>query len=214
MENQQEKPFRKKLQKGRLISLDSPPMVTSSSEMEESGVKKLPARVKKDIVMDEAFDSWNHLIENPNKWWGHRENNANGLVKPRHPDFKNKDSNISLWLNNAPDWILPKLEGLEFPFPCGLSRARLGMEEAPEFPGLDCNLPETVEIPSGIGCNLPETVEEVEELEFLVLEVHSSAEDHRSHLHHLALAVADHTVGFFGSFEDRLLLLLDGQILN
>ncbi|CAH2078481.1 unnamed protein product [Thlaspi arvense] len=63
----------------------SPPMVTSLSETEESGVKKLPD-------LSKAF----------------RE-----LVKPRHPDFKNKDSSISLWLNKAPDWVLPKLEGLE-----------------------------------------------------------------------------------------------------
>ncbi|ESQ55363.1 hypothetical protein EUTSA_v10025547mg [Eutrema salsugineum] len=92
----------------------SPPMVISSSEKEESAIKKRPARAKKDIVMEEAFDSWNHLIENPKEWWDHRENKANGLVKPRHPDFKNKDTSVSLWLNKAPDWVLPKLEGLEF----------------------------------------------------------------------------------------------------
>jgi hypothetical protein len=100
--------------------------------MEETGVKKRPARAKKDIVMDEASDvpvlarakknivmdeasgSWNHLIENPREWRDHRENKAKGLVKPRHPDFKNKDSSVSLWLNKAPNWVLPKLEGLEF----------------------------------------------------------------------------------------------------
>uniref|UniRef100_A0A1J3CNG7 Protein OSB2, chloroplastic n=1 Tax=Noccaea caerulescens TaxID=107243 RepID=A0A1J3CNG7_NOCCA len=110
----------------------SPPMVIPSSELEESGVKKRPARAKKDvvmdeasdipvlarakknIVMDEASDSWNHLIENPKEWRDHRDNKAKGLVKPRHPDFKNKDSSVSLWLNKAPDWVLPKLEGLEF----------------------------------------------------------------------------------------------------
>ncbi|KAL1205275.1 Protein OSB2 [Cardamine amara subsp. amara] len=93
----------------------SPSMVVSSSEKEESGIKKPPARAKKDIiVMDEASDSWNHLIENPKEWWDHRENKVNGLVKPRHPDFKSKDSSLSLWLNKAPNWVLPKLEGLEF----------------------------------------------------------------------------------------------------
>ncbi|KAF2552811.1 hypothetical protein F2Q68_00037186 [Brassica cretica] len=35
-------------------------------------------------------------------------------VKPRHPDFKSKDSSLSLWLNKAPAWVLPKLQGLEF----------------------------------------------------------------------------------------------------
>ncbi|CAE6186590.1 unnamed protein product [Arabidopsis arenosa] len=92
----------------------SPSMVISSSEKEESGIKKQPARAKKDIVIDEASDSWNHLIENPKEWWDHRENKVNGLVKPRHPDFKSKDSSLSLWLNKAPNWVLPKLEGLEF----------------------------------------------------------------------------------------------------
>ncbi|KAH0853449.1 hypothetical protein HID58_093224 [Brassica napus] len=87
----------------------SPPVVVAASE---SGIKKQPA--KKNIVMDEASDSWNHLIENPKDWWDHRENKANGLVKPRHPDFKSKDSSLSLWLNKAPSWVLPKLEGLEF----------------------------------------------------------------------------------------------------
>ncbi|CAG7883935.1 unnamed protein product [Brassica rapa] len=89
----------------------SPPVVVASSE---SDIKKQPARAKKNIVMDEASDSWNHLIENPKDWWDHRENKANGLVKPRHPDFKSKDSSLSLWLNKAPAWVLPKLQGLEF----------------------------------------------------------------------------------------------------
>lgn len=30
--------------------------------------------------MDEATDSWNHLIENPREWRDHRENKAKGLV--------------------------------------------------------------------------------------------------------------------------------------
>jgi len=38
------------------------------------------ARAKQDIVIDEASDSWNHLIENPKEWWDHRENKVNGLV--------------------------------------------------------------------------------------------------------------------------------------
>ncbi|KAL0890045.1 hypothetical protein Bca101_014028 [Brassica carinata] len=92
----------------------SSPLVMSSSEKEEIDIKKYPARGKKNIVVDEASDSWNHLIENPKEWWDHRENKANGLVKPRHPDFKSKDSSLSLWLNKAPAWVLPKLQGLEF----------------------------------------------------------------------------------------------------
>lgn len=34
-------------------------------------------------------------------------------VKPRHPDFKGKDGGLSLWLDKVPDWVLPKLNGLE-----------------------------------------------------------------------------------------------------
>ena len=38
-------------------------------------------------------------------------------MKPNYPDFKNKDSGAALWLDRAPDWVLPGLEGLEFDAP-------------------------------------------------------------------------------------------------
>ena len=36
-------------------------------------------------------------------------------MKPKHPDFKGKvGGGLSLWLNDAPDWVLQKLNELEF----------------------------------------------------------------------------------------------------
>lgn len=36
-------------------------------------------------------------------------------VTPKHPDFKGKvGGGLSLWLNDAPDWVLQKLNELEF----------------------------------------------------------------------------------------------------
>lgn len=35
-------------------------------------------------------------------------------VKPNFPDFKRKDGRHSIWLDRAPNWVSPELEGLEF----------------------------------------------------------------------------------------------------
>ena len=35
-------------------------------------------------------------------------------MNPKFPDFKRKDGSSALWLDGAPQWLLPKLEGLEF----------------------------------------------------------------------------------------------------
>ncbi|CAN8246096.1 unnamed protein product [Cochlearia groenlandica] len=87
----------------------------SPPENEEISTKKKCSRSKKVKVMDEeTSNSWKHLLENPKEWLDHRGNKASGLVKPRHPDFKRKKGCHSLWLNQAPDWALPKLEGLQF----------------------------------------------------------------------------------------------------
>jgi hypothetical protein len=37
-------------------------------------------------------------------------------VNPKHPDFKHKVGGYSLWLTDAPGWILSELEGVEFDF--------------------------------------------------------------------------------------------------
>ncbi|KAK4342985.1 hypothetical protein RND71_038801 [Anisodus tanguticus] len=59
-------------------------------------------------------DDWRDLIKNTKQWWDCRKAKLDGIVKARHPDFKKKDSSTSLWLENAPRWILEGLEGLEF----------------------------------------------------------------------------------------------------
>ncbi|KAL0889204.1 hypothetical protein Bca101_013187 [Brassica carinata] len=85
-------------------------------EIEELSTKKKPARSKKVIVSDEGTSNpWNHLLENPKEWLDYRGSKASGLVKPKHPDFKGKvGGGLSLWLNDAPDWVLQKLNELEF----------------------------------------------------------------------------------------------------
>lgn len=35
-------------------------------------------------------------------------------MKPKFPDFKCKVGDRALWLNGAPGWVLPELEGVEF----------------------------------------------------------------------------------------------------
>ncbi|CAH8333585.1 unnamed protein product [Eruca vesicaria subsp. sativa] len=85
-------------------------------EIEELSTKKQPARSKKVIVLDEdTSNPWKHLLENPKEWLDCRGSKASGLVKPKHPDFKGKvGGGLSLWLNDAPDWVLQKLNELEF----------------------------------------------------------------------------------------------------
>ncbi|XP_010529300.1 PREDICTED: protein OSB2, chloroplastic isoform X2 [Tarenaya hassleriana] len=98
-------------------------MKISSSENGEGGTKKRPpGRPKKVTATEEASDTWKHLLVNPKDWWDHRDNKANGSVKPRHPDFKRKDGSLSLWLNKAPDWVLPELEGIKFDVPVSKPR--------------------------------------------------------------------------------------------
>ncbi|XP_010494530.1 PREDICTED: protein OSB3, chloroplastic/mitochondrial [Camelina sativa] len=87
----------------------------SPPKKEVTSTKKQPARSKKVKVIDEeTSNSWKHLIENPKEWLDHRGNKANGLVKPKHPDFKRKVGGFSLWLSTAPEWALLKLDELEF----------------------------------------------------------------------------------------------------
>lgn len=70
-------------------------------------------------VKDRDFNSssWRDLLKNSKQWIDHRENKLNGMVKPKHPDFKHKDTGAALWLSDAPTWVLPGLEGLEFEVP-------------------------------------------------------------------------------------------------
>ncbi|KAM7476859.1 hypothetical protein LguiB_024102 [Lonicera macranthoides] len=67
--------------------------------------------------MKDGESSWRDLLKNSKQWCDHRENKLNGLVKAKFPDFKHKESGAALWLNTAPQWVLPGLEGLEFDVP-------------------------------------------------------------------------------------------------
>nr|KYP60349.1 hypothetical protein KK1_015804 [Cajanus cajan] len=75
--------------------------------------------------------SWTDLLDNPTQWSDFRDKKLKGLVNPKYPDFKRKDGSVSLWLNNATTWVLPKLEGLEFGSPVAKSN------KAKDFKGGD-----------------------------------------------------------------------------
>ncbi|PON68629.1 Single-stranded DNA-binding protein [Parasponia andersonii] len=71
---------------------------------------------------DSALNSWNDLIDHPKKWWDYRNGKLNGVVNPKHPDFKYKDGSHALWLSSAPQWVSSKLEGLDFDVPIPKSK--------------------------------------------------------------------------------------------
>ncbi|XP_026445138.1 protein OSB3, chloroplastic/mitochondrial-like isoform X2 [Papaver somniferum] len=53
---------------------------------------------------------WRDLFDNPSQWADYRKDKLNGLVKPKHPDFKHKDSGQPLWINSAPKWAISELQ--------------------------------------------------------------------------------------------------------
>lgn len=57
---------------------------------------------------------WRDLVNNPTHWKDYREQKFKGLVKEKHPDFKNKDDATALWLNKAPEFVLSGLQRLDF----------------------------------------------------------------------------------------------------
>ncbi|XP_010538289.1 PREDICTED: protein OSB4, chloroplastic [Tarenaya hassleriana] len=67
-------------------------------------------------------ERWHDLLHNPEEWWDYRENKQNGMVNPKHPDFKKKDGSLALWLNTAPKWVLSDLEGVKFDTPVSKPR--------------------------------------------------------------------------------------------
>ncbi|CAA0836474.1 Protein OSB2- chloroplastic [Striga hermonthica] len=89
-----------------------------SERAEPEGDKLLEAHLesgnekKKDA--DKTMHLWRDLVKNPLQWWDFREHKANGLVKVKHPDFKQKVTEEPLWLSTAPKWILPWIEELVF----------------------------------------------------------------------------------------------------
>ncbi|KAI3865499.1 hypothetical protein MKW92_009388 [Papaver armeniacum] len=53
---------------------------------------------------------WRDLFDNPGQWDDYRKDKLNGLVKPKHPDFKHRDSGQPLWINSAPKWAISELQ--------------------------------------------------------------------------------------------------------
>lgn len=81
------------------------------TESKEEGTLGHSAGTEK---VTETASTWRDLLDNPKEWNDYREKKLNGLVKPKYPDFKRKDGDISLWLDSAPKWVLSELEGLQF----------------------------------------------------------------------------------------------------
>lgn len=75
-------------------------------------------------------ESWEDLVKNPKHWRDCRPDKSMGLLSPKYPDFKHRESGTALWINGAPSWVLPGLDNLDF----GVFRkpgiAKNGKEEA------------------------------------------------------------------------------------
>ncbi|XP_057979851.1 protein OSB2, chloroplastic-like [Malania oleifera] len=89
----------------------SPVKKIFAPQMQEGLAFDKSDRVSKDE--HSTLSLWRDLIHNPKDWWDYRASKLSGLVNPRYPDFKSKDGK-SLWLDRAPEWVLPGLDGLDF----------------------------------------------------------------------------------------------------
>ncbi|EOX96863.1 Plastid transcriptionally active 9, putative [Theobroma cacao] len=94
---------------------ESPPMTKGIASHKQEGTLSHSAGTKQGT--ETAPNPWRDLLDNPKEWQDYRENKLNGLVKPKYPDFKHKDSGLALWLDSAPKWVLSELEGLQFDVP-------------------------------------------------------------------------------------------------
>ncbi|KAK7290409.1 hypothetical protein RIF29_04812 [Crotalaria pallida] len=82
------------------------PVVQSKAAKGAKGLEfAVPVVQSKAAKGAKGDQSWNDLLENPDKWWDNRSNKKN--VKA--PDFKHKETGEVLWLNRSPSWVLPKL---------------------------------------------------------------------------------------------------------
>ncbi|KAL3642551.1 hypothetical protein CASFOL_013366 [Castilleja foliolosa] len=63
---------------------------------------------------DQIMDLWRDLVKSPLQWYDYRDHKANGLVKEKYPDFKQKVTGEALWISSAPKWVLPGIGKLEF----------------------------------------------------------------------------------------------------
>ncbi|KAG9456326.1 hypothetical protein H6P81_000834 [Aristolochia fimbriata] len=57
---------------------------------------------------------WRDLLDNPEQWLDQRLAKLQKLVNPGNPDFKHKVSGMGIWLDHAPQWVLPEIEGRKF----------------------------------------------------------------------------------------------------
>ncbi|KAM7259228.1 hypothetical protein ACFE04_014969 [Oxalis oulophora] len=84
----------------------------SASFQQEQDTSKQSATVNK--PMDSNLMFWKDLRDNPNHWVDYRTAKIDGLVNPKHPDFKHKEGNRALWVNTAPSWMTSELRELKF----------------------------------------------------------------------------------------------------
>ncbi|KAG8374255.1 hypothetical protein BUALT_Bualt11G0112400 [Buddleja alternifolia] len=85
-------------------------LVHDELKAEQSSEKSGSKKRNGDVI----HDLWRNLVKNPLQWWDYRDHKAKGLVKEKYPDFKQKETGESLWINTAPNWVLPGFEKLEF----------------------------------------------------------------------------------------------------
>ncbi|XP_022762604.1 protein OSB2, chloroplastic [Durio zibethinus] len=94
---------------------ESAPMTKSIATPKEEGAFSDSASTKKGT--ETASSIWRDLLDNPKEWKDYREKKLNGVVKPKFPDFKHKDHDLSLWLDCAPKWVLSELKGPQYDGP-------------------------------------------------------------------------------------------------
>ncbi|XVF46056.1 hypothetical protein PTKIN_Ptkin02bG0257300 [Pterospermum kingtungense] len=114
---------------------ESSPMTKRAAPPKEEGILSHSASAEKGTEI--ADSSWRDLLDNPKEWLDYRERKLNGLVKPKHPDFKRKDGVIALWLNSAPKWVLSELEGLQFDVPTQNSNSKNAVKQVSQLKGDD-----------------------------------------------------------------------------
>lgn len=107
--------------KGKNSSIERPAVTLYEAEtvpqpvasVENVGSKSWEIGSKKKDA-NQILDLWSELVKQPLQWWDYRSHKANGLVKEKFPDFKQKGTGESLWISSAPKWILSALGKLEF----------------------------------------------------------------------------------------------------
>ncbi|XP_027359050.1 protein OSB2, chloroplastic-like [Abrus precatorius] len=120
-ENSKGAAFESKLN-GELLFINSSTPKWLQEKLESMAIDLKPERQQSMITgakkdPDASPSSWTDLLNDSKQWCDYRQSKLNGLVNPKHPDFKHKDSSAALWLNQVPSWVLPKLKELEFDVP-------------------------------------------------------------------------------------------------